>query len=166
MAILLKGRKPDNFEQHNSIKLSFTNIRGLRFKLFDCKSFLESNSLDILTLCEANLDASIDCNFFMRGYLPLILEDSTTHMKGLAVYVREAIHLQFYLQKTLQILFYVFDWLYFTQCLTSFFSVDHLLRLYARFLILFHLTQMRFSPSTHLVTCLSLETLTSIIRTG
>ena len=43
--------------------------------------------------------------------------------------------------------------------------MDHLLQLCARFLILFHLTQMRFSRSTHLL-FLSLETLTSIIRTG
>ena len=42
-----------------------------------------------------------------------------------------------YLKKTLQILTYVFDWLYFTQCLTCFSSIDHL---YAWFLILFHLT--------------------------
>ena len=70
------------------------------------------------------------------------------------------------LSKTLQILTYLFDWLYFTQCLTSFFSIDHLLRLCARFLILFPLTEMRFSPSTHLLMFLSLETLTSIRRTG
>ena len=59
-----------------------------------------------------------------------------------------------------------FDWLYFTQCLTSFFSIDHLLCLCALFLILFHLTEMRFSRSPHLLMFLSLETLTSIIRTG
>ena len=29
MAILSKGCKPDNFEPHNSLKLRFTNIRGL-----------------------------------------------------------------------------------------------------------------------------------------
>ena len=29
MAILSKACKPDNFESHNSLKLSFTNIRGL-----------------------------------------------------------------------------------------------------------------------------------------
>ena len=34
---------------------------------------------------------------------------------------------------------YVFNWPYFTQHLTSFSSIDHL-RLYARFLTLFHLT--------------------------
>ena len=32
-------------------------------------------------------------------------------------------------------------------------------------LIIFHLTQIMFSPSTHLLICLSLETLTSTIRT-
>ena len=48
--------KPDNFESHNSLKLSFTNIRGLRSNFVDCESFLESNSPDILALCEINLD--------------------------------------------------------------------------------------------------------------
>ena len=30
MVILSKACKPDNFESHNSLKLSFTNIRSLR----------------------------------------------------------------------------------------------------------------------------------------
>ena len=59
-----------------------------------------------------------------------------------------------------------YDWLYFTQCLTDFSSVDDLLCLCAGFLILFHLPWMRFSRSTHLLMCFSLEILTSIIRTG
>ena len=46
MAISLKGCKSDNFEPHNSLKLSFTNIRGLRSNFVECESFLESNSLD------------------------------------------------------------------------------------------------------------------------
>ena len=50
MTILSKACKPDNFELHNSLKLSFTNIQGLRSNFVDCKSFLESNSPDIL-LC-------------------------------------------------------------------------------------------------------------------
>ena len=50
-------------------------------------------------------------------------------------------------RKLLQILIYVFDWLYFFQCL------------------LFHLTYMMFSGSTHLLIFLSLVTLMSIIRT-
>ena len=90
MAILSKACKPDYFELHNSLKLSFTNIRGLRSNFVDCESFLESNSPEILALCETNLDDSIDSgNFFVKGYLPLIRKDSNTHMHGLVVYVKE-----------------------------------------------------------------------------
>ena len=86
MAILSKACKPDNFKSHNSLKLSFTNIRGLHLNFVDCKSFLESNSPDILPLCETNLDGSIDSgNFSVRGYLPLIQKDSSNHMHGLEV---------------------------------------------------------------------------------
>ena len=92
MAILSKACKPDNFESHNSLKLSFTNIRGLRSNFVDCESFLESKSPDILALCESNLDDSIDSgNFSVRGYHPLIRKDSSTHMHGLAVYVKEGL---------------------------------------------------------------------------
>ena len=84
--------KPDNFESHNSLNLSFTNIRGLRTIFVDCESFLESNSPDILALCETNLDDSTDSgNFSVRGYLPLIRKDSSTHMHGLAVYVKKGL---------------------------------------------------------------------------
>ena len=63
----------NNFESHNSLKLSFTNIPGLCSNFFDSESFLESNSPDILALCETNLDDSIDSgNFSVRGHLPLI----------------------------------------------------------------------------------------------
>ena len=92
MAILSKACKPDNFESHNSLKLSFTDIRGLRSNFVDCESFLESTFPDILALCETNLDDSIDSgNFSVRGYLPLIQKDSSTHMHGLAVYVKEGL---------------------------------------------------------------------------
>ena len=92
MAILSKVCKPDNFESHNTLKLSFTNIRGLRSNFVDCESFLESNSPDILALCETNLGDSIDSgNFSVRGYLPLIRKDSSTHMHGLSVYVKEGL---------------------------------------------------------------------------
>ena len=92
MAILSKACKPDNFELHNSLKLSFTNIWGLCSNFVDCESFLESNSLDILAVCETNLDGLIDSdNFFMRGYLPLIRKDSSTHMHGLAICVKEGL---------------------------------------------------------------------------
>ena len=89
MAILSKACKPDNFKSHNSLKLSFTNILGRRSNFVDCESFLESNSSDILALCETNLDDSIDSgNFSVRGYLPLIQKG---YMHGLAVYVKEGL---------------------------------------------------------------------------
>ena len=97
----------------------------------------------------------------MRGYLPLIRKDSSTHMHGLAVYVKEGLPFAWDLSLGKLCRFVLMF-----QCLTSFSSVDHLLCLCAQFLILFHLTWMRFSQSTHLLKFLSLETLTSIIRTG
>ena len=73
MEILSKGCKPDNFEPHSSLKLSFTNIPGLHSNFVECESFLESNSLEILALCETNMENSIDSgNFFTRGDVPLI----------------------------------------------------------------------------------------------
>ena len=90
MAILSKACKPDNFALHNSLKLSFMNIWGLCLNFADCQSFRESNSPHIFALCKTDLDDSIDSdNFSVRGYLPLIRKDSSTHMDGLAVYVKE-----------------------------------------------------------------------------
>ena len=90
MAILPKACKPDNFELHNSLKLSFANILDLRSNFVDCESFLESNSHDILALCETNLDDSVDPgNYSVRDYLPLIRKDSNAHVHGLAVHVKE-----------------------------------------------------------------------------
>ena len=92
MAILSKACKPDKFESHNSLKLSLTNIRGLCSNFVNFESFLESNSPDILALCETNLDESVDSdNFSVRSYLPLIRKDCSTHMHGLTVYVKEGL---------------------------------------------------------------------------
>ena len=44
MVILSKGSKPGNFEPHNSLKLSFTNIRGLHSNFVEYEYLLESNS--------------------------------------------------------------------------------------------------------------------------
>ena len=84
MAIL-----PNNF-----LKLSVTNIRDLCSNFADCETFLQSNSPNILPLCETNLNTplSVDSsNFSVRGYLPLFRKDSSTHMHGLAVYVKEGL---------------------------------------------------------------------------
>ena len=68
------------------------NIGGLRLNFVDCESFLESNSPDVLPLCETNLDDSIDSGkFSVRSYLPLIQKDSSTHTHGLAVYIKEGL---------------------------------------------------------------------------
>ena len=89
MAILSKGCKLNNLESHNSLKRSFTNICGLRLNFVEYESFLESNSPDILSSCETNLDDSIDSG--NSGNLPLIQKDSITHMRGLAVHVKEGL---------------------------------------------------------------------------
>ena len=85
-----KKKKQHNFEWNNYLKLSFTNIWGLRLKFVDCEYFLESNSPDILALHETNLHDSINSgNFSVRGYLPVIRKDCSTHMHSLTVYVKE-----------------------------------------------------------------------------
>ena len=90
MVFLSKGCKPDNFEPHNSLKLSCTNISGLHTNFVECESFLESKSPDILALYGTNLDDSIDSgNFSVGCYLPIIQKDTVTHMHGLAVFMKE-----------------------------------------------------------------------------
>ena len=70
----------------------FTNIRHLRSNFADRQSFLESKPSDILALCDTNLDDSTDSgNFSVRAYLPFIRKDSSTHMHGLAAYVKEGL---------------------------------------------------------------------------
>ena len=92
MAKLSKGHKQDNFESHNSLKLSFNNIWGIRWNFVEYETLFESNFPDILTLCQTNLDDSIDSgNFSVSIYLSLIWKDSVTHMHGLAVYVNEGL---------------------------------------------------------------------------
>ena len=92
MTILSKGCKPNNFKSHISLKLSSTNIWDLRSNFVDCESFLESNSPDILPQCDTNLDDLIGSgNVFVSSYIPLIQKDSTTHMDGLAFYVKEGL---------------------------------------------------------------------------
>ena len=160
--------KIDNFESQNFLKLCFASIWGLRLNFVDCEFSLESNSPGILTLCETNLDDSIDSGTFsVRGYLLVIQKDCTIHMHGLAVYVKEGLPFprELFLEN------YANSYLCFRLALLHsvsyffFFYWSPSLSLYTVF-ILFHLTQMRFSQSTHLLICLSLNTLTSIIRTG
>ena len=68
------------------------NTQDLHSNFVDCKSFLDSNSPEILAQCETNLDDSMDSsNFPVRVYLPLIRKDSSTHTHSLAVSVKEGL---------------------------------------------------------------------------
>ena len=165
---IIKACKPDKFESHNCLNLSFTNIRGLRSNFVDCESFLESNSPEILSQCVTNLDDSIDCgNFSVRGSLPLIRKDSITHMHDLAVYVKKGLPfardlfqensadscLCFRLALLHSVSYFFFLYRSPSLSLCTVFdsissSIDDALSI------------------THLLKLLSLETLTSIIRTG
>ena len=61
---------------------------------------------------------------------------------------------------------HIFSRSYFAHCFTCFASIGHLLCACVQLLILFHITQMRFSPqSTHMLMCFPLENLVSIVRT-
>ena len=156
-----------NFEPHNSLKRSLTNIWGLRSNFVECESFLESNSPDTLPVCETNLDDSIDSgNFSVGGYLSLVRKDSVTHIHGLAVYMKEGLpfardlspensadsYLCFRLAllHSMSYFFFLYRWTSSLLCTV--------------FFILFH-TWMGFSWSTHLLMCLFLGTLVFIIRT-
>ena len=138
MVILSNACKPDDFESHNSLKLSFANIQGFYLNFVDCESFLESNSFDIPALCETNQDGSIDSgNFSVRAYLPLILKDSPTHMHDLAVYVKEGLPFA----QDLSLDNSADSYLCFRLALPLPVSYTFfLLHLFAWFLILFHLT--------------------------
>ena len=136
IVISSKGCIPDNFEPHDSVKLSFTNIWGLCSKFAECESFLKSNSHDIFTLCDTNLDDSIDSgNFSVRGYLPLIQKFYYSYAWSCSL-SEKGLPFPWDLPLTKLCGFLlVFDWLYFTQYLTPFSFINHLLRRYLQFAI-------------------------------
>ena len=77
----------------------------------------------------------------MRGYFPLIRKDSGTHMHGLAVYAKEGLSLARDLSLENSADSYLCLRLALLPSVSYFFSsIDHLLHLCTRFLILFHLT--------------------------
>ena len=77
----------------------------------------------------------------MRGYLTSIRKDSSFHMHGLPVCVKEGLPFCTRLiSRKLWRLLLIFLTGFTSLCLTSLSSIDHLLGLCARFLILFHLT--------------------------
>ena len=145
MVILSKARKPDNFESHNSLKLSFSNIRGLHSNFVGCESLHESIVPEILTLSNTNLNDSIDSgNFSVRDYLPLIRKDFVTRMRGLAssYYVNSGTSFGIgVISKKLSGFLFMFSTgstIFIILLLFS--SSDHFLLLCVRFLMLFHST--------------------------
>ena len=138
MAILSKACKPDNFGSHNSLKLSFTNIRGLRLDFVDCESYLWSNSPNILALFETILEDSVNSDdFSVRGYFPLFRKDSSTHMHGLAVYVNEGLFFAWDLSLEKSGDSSLCFWLALLHSVSYFFFFYWSLHLCAQFLILF-----------------------------
>ena len=74
------------------------NICSFRLNFVERESFLKSNSLDILTLRETNLDDSIDSgNFSVMSYFPSNSKDSITHLHGFEVYFKEELPFAHYL---------------------------------------------------------------------
>ena len=87
-----KACRPDSFEWRNFLKLSFSNIWGLRSNFVDCESFIESNSL------ESNSCSPWDkpgwpwfWQFLCERLSSFNPKDSSTHMHGLTVYVKEGL---------------------------------------------------------------------------
>ena len=153
MAIFTKGCKPDNFELHNTLKLSCTNIWGRLSNFLECESFIESNTwhsmwdkLGWLNWFWQYLCKGLTFIYSYTWYCSLC-EGRTSFCKGSSANSYWCFRLAL---------------LHWAQCSTSFSFVDHLLHLYAWFLTVFY----SFCQSTHLLMCLSLETFISIIGTG
>ena len=140
MAILSKERKPDNFESHNSLKLSFTNIQGLCLNYVGCESFFRSTSPDILAVCETNLDYFTDFGSFsmVRASVSSINPKWFCYSYAWSYSLcegRNSFCMEFISRKICNF------WLALLHSVFYFFPLFlHLLRLCAQFLMLFHLT--------------------------
>ena len=86
MAILLKRCKPDNFESHNSLKLRFRNIWGLRSSFVNL--YLNQTFLVFLLYVRQTWMTQLSLPISLWV---VIRKDSFTHMHGLAVYVKEGL---------------------------------------------------------------------------
>ena len=90
--------------------------------LFIVNLSLNQSLLTFLLCVRKNLDDSIDSrDFSVRGYLPLIRNDSITHAWSCSLCEEGLPFAQDLSLENSVDSFFVFDWLYFTQCLTFFF---------------------------------------------
>ena len=106
----------------------------------ECESLLESNSPEILALSKSYLDDSDSGNFFLRSCLTLIQKDTVTDMHGLAVYVKVGLLFAWHLFLDKSADSYLYFQLALLYSLSYFFFLCQSPCLYARFLMLFHLT--------------------------
>ena len=135
----------DKFQSQNSLKLSFTSIQCPCWSFVTCAYVFQSNSSDIVALCETKGDDwNESSKFSVRAYLPLIWKDSATHINGFVFYMKEG--LPFSGDVPLE------NWVDPEFCfqlallnLVSNFFFLYLYCLWAWFSMLFHLTYMRFS---------------------
>ena len=137
MTILSKGYKPDNLERNNSLKRSFLNIEGwmwiftwikLSWNSWSVWEKLVWPSWFLQSLCEGISSFNPKELCYSYAWSCRLCERKTSFCTG---------HVA---RKHCGFFFFVFEWFYFTQCLTSFFSINQLLHLYAWFFTLFHLT--------------------------
>ena len=134
---------------HNSLNFTFANIQDLCSNFVNCESFLESNFSGILALCETNLDDSINSgNFSVRGHLPLIRKDSSSHMHGPTVYVKEQLCFAWNLSPENSAVSYLCFPLALLHSVSYFFPFyQSPILSFTWFLILFHLTYRVFQKS-------------------
>ena len=92
-----------------------------------CSNFVNVSFNQILLkflLCVRQMDDSIDSgNFSVRGYLPLIWKDSSTHMHGLAVNIKEELPFPSNLSLENSVDSYLCFWLALLHSVSYFFSL-------------------------------------------
>ena len=121
----------------------------------------------VTSLNKNNLSNILNSRILVLIYQYSYVKDSRSHMHGLTVHVKEGLSFARDLSLEISEDYYLYFWLALLHSLSYFFLLYWSpSSLCARFLILFHLTWMRFSQSTHLLIFLSLETSKSITRTG
>ena len=161
MATLSKGCKPHNSEPRNSLKLSFASVQGLSSNFVKCKSFLESflnHKLGWLNwfwqfLCEGLSSFNLKRFYFSYAWSCSLCERRTSFCTGrisrklcrfLLMFSTGFTSLSILILFPLSVIFVVMHgfWFYSSSKIDDAFW------------------------STHLLMCLPLKTLMSIIRTG
>ena len=116
--VLSKVCKPDNFESHNFLKLSFMSICGLQILLNVDLSWNQTLLTYLLYGRQTRITQLI---LAISLWQVIFLQSKRILWLICMVHVNEGLPFAWDLcLENLQILNHVFDWLYYTQCLTSF----------------------------------------------